>query len=1512
MRKLCLFAVFLIMSVYIQPGVAFTPARLDVMKIVAPSAEGDCTLRLSFQIGKTYYWKNGSIRGVAPDNSPPMGTAPEIKNNRTFLIVRYITAEVGAKLEYWKKNTAQNPAKQDQVRITTKEGKVIDLWMGNPSAKVNGVSTMIDPTDSTGKVAPYIKGSGYTMLPLRFVGDNLGAEVRWITASSTAELIFTDQECVKKCCSYEIKPASELLMCPGEFRLADLSLKNLCTGKKVTFNLTPKSGVLSVDPATVTVDPEASVKIKAGLAMPDRISDFATFEIGVSTDCGLVEDASIKALFSTNGCQAACQWICGCITKIEADGDKTTVTFDEECDGLSQSAFTAPTKLKDLLLGLSFADYLAQNGNGACADLCVAEDGVISAWKARPNRKVCCQERILLTIELVDCEKEIAVGVDPNGIRWVLDLAGKQICATLSAGQCYDVGGNEVMPVGTGVVTSKLLKVDMATAVACTGKTVCGTIEAKNCKTDPPLLMIKTPDGQSVDLAVVDARIRSIDGKTIECSELEDGTCIMASGYEKDGSFMALQVEQMPCQCDKDLEAVDCRIASVSRNPDGELMVSAKKDCNGDPITLTSPSTLGDDFGRFKNLQTFSWVGSYATLLINNGRVIRWIARKGCVDCTPSELVTVVSSADLGQKGFLYVCRNSDGRLVALRAATDPESEKIKLSAYKGTAKLDLDALGMIKGWRSIEGSCCSAPDETIVPTKPAIIVSSQSVEVKTDVKSYASSLVSFKDADTKYGEKIGLAPYPWENLKLYGAKWISAPVGMKAGEVTFSADFCLPVCSQVSLEMLAASKTAIFLDDLKPSSQLGLAKGIAHPASISARIPAGKHNLIFVSANEPSAGLIFAMTGTESQECKTCSCQVSMLTDPSRMAVCPNQRRTYVAKITNFGDTQSMFKITPNTAGIAVNPSVLTIVNSSDDIFEVTLQMPPKSADEAFAVFSCKIEPACGEPFDWEFSVPYTDCVDCALSSDSTLIRLPKMCDGEKAKVELKIANTCSVGQYFKVTSEDAELVAPRGDVSVDANASASIMLDFTMPKRGSSNFFAGSFKITPVNGSVVCYDVLAPYKEDCCCDFEIKLQTNFIAEQTMNPGDTFTYDYLIKNTCKSKRMNFAASMGSNILKISPETFQLDPGTNQPVQVSVQMPQKTADYADFSFAVKSDCGKQINTAFRVKYTPIQVCCDYNVGILSDLPQPFMMIPGQRQTLLMGIENKCTNITLTASIAGVENVITIEPSKLTIDPGQTTRFEMSVLMPTCNDGDVINFVFRVTVDGCNMKEYKIPVVCGEPLGNCCDIDVTDIYGQLGKMALCPGDTGDATLLLTNKCTDRSISGGTIKGDGAVAVNPQSFNLEPGGSIKINIRVYMPQNAQPGEVVFYIYINIPGCSPMRVRFVVVCSKCSTTCCNFTFSQVSEFPDCVTPGQAFKLTLQICNNCENTIDFLVEGTDIQSGTISVPAGQCAEFTVRFYIRECKGSYQWQIKAKIIKPQECNGAYKILKGQARCCNG
>jgi len=66
---------------------------------------------------------------------------------------------------------------QPQKKVTVTLGSnIIELWIGKNTAKVNGISKLIDSTNS--KVVPEII-NGRTMLPLRFVTENLGATVLW-------------------------------------------------------------------------------------------------------------------------------------------------------------------------------------------------------------------------------------------------------------------------------------------------------------------------------------------------------------------------------------------------------------------------------------------------------------------------------------------------------------------------------------------------------------------------------------------------------------------------------------------------------------------------------------------------------------------------------------------------------------------------------------------------------------------------------------------------------------------------------------------------------------------------------------------------------------------------------------------------------------------------------------------------------------------------------------------------------------------------------------------------------------------------------------------------------------------------------------------------------------------------------------------------------------------------------------------------------------------------------------
>ena len=88
---------------------------------------------------------------------------PVIQGGRTLVPFRAIFEALGATVSW---NEAARTA--TGTRGTT----TVALTIGNNNATVNGVATRLD-------VAPLVQG-GRTLVPLRFVSENLGATVQWV------------------------------------------------------------------------------------------------------------------------------------------------------------------------------------------------------------------------------------------------------------------------------------------------------------------------------------------------------------------------------------------------------------------------------------------------------------------------------------------------------------------------------------------------------------------------------------------------------------------------------------------------------------------------------------------------------------------------------------------------------------------------------------------------------------------------------------------------------------------------------------------------------------------------------------------------------------------------------------------------------------------------------------------------------------------------------------------------------------------------------------------------------------------------------------------------------------------------------------------------------------------------------------------------------------------------------------------------------------------------------------
>jgi len=114
---------------------------------------------LGFNIGSKSYWVGGMLRY--------MDVAPVIVENRTLMPIRFVAEAIGAEVG-WDEETR---------KVTLTLGlRMIELWIGNPLARINGKVMPIDPSNTA--VFPFIS-ENRTYIPLRFVAESLLGDVSW-------------------------------------------------------------------------------------------------------------------------------------------------------------------------------------------------------------------------------------------------------------------------------------------------------------------------------------------------------------------------------------------------------------------------------------------------------------------------------------------------------------------------------------------------------------------------------------------------------------------------------------------------------------------------------------------------------------------------------------------------------------------------------------------------------------------------------------------------------------------------------------------------------------------------------------------------------------------------------------------------------------------------------------------------------------------------------------------------------------------------------------------------------------------------------------------------------------------------------------------------------------------------------------------------------------------------------------------------------------------------------------
>lgn len=110
--------------------------------------------------------------------SANLDAPPVIVESRTLVPIRAVAEALGGRVS-WDAST--------RTAIVTLGNVSLHLTIGRSTALVNGSSVPID--DANAKVVPLIM-TGRTMLPLRFVAENLGADVQWDETTQTITIIY--------------------------------------------------------------------------------------------------------------------------------------------------------------------------------------------------------------------------------------------------------------------------------------------------------------------------------------------------------------------------------------------------------------------------------------------------------------------------------------------------------------------------------------------------------------------------------------------------------------------------------------------------------------------------------------------------------------------------------------------------------------------------------------------------------------------------------------------------------------------------------------------------------------------------------------------------------------------------------------------------------------------------------------------------------------------------------------------------------------------------------------------------------------------------------------------------------------------------------------------------------------------------------------------------------------------------------------------------------------------------
>lgn len=158
------------MAVFTPDSLNYNPVEAEInVHVYMPTTSGSSYTLPKVENDTTESGENkkiiltvGSKNAIVFGESVVNDVAPVIVNERTMLPARFVAEALGAKV-LWDSNTRT---------VSIIGEKAIAITIGSDTAYVNGVAVKLD--------SPAFIADDRTYLPLRFIAENLGADVEWI------------------------------------------------------------------------------------------------------------------------------------------------------------------------------------------------------------------------------------------------------------------------------------------------------------------------------------------------------------------------------------------------------------------------------------------------------------------------------------------------------------------------------------------------------------------------------------------------------------------------------------------------------------------------------------------------------------------------------------------------------------------------------------------------------------------------------------------------------------------------------------------------------------------------------------------------------------------------------------------------------------------------------------------------------------------------------------------------------------------------------------------------------------------------------------------------------------------------------------------------------------------------------------------------------------------------------------------------------------------------------------